>query len=81
MSKHVSFPASHISAYEVGKRLQVITKAGAKIADTLTSVTVKLDAGSPRIFLGFANVSHSDAYGNGDVEVLADQYVKRIEDE
>lgn len=78
-TQHISFPASHLSAHEVGRRIQVITKDGAKIADTLTGLSVKLDGGKARIFLRFANVGLHDSYGNGDFEVLPEQFVKRIE--
>lgn len=87
MSKHISFPASHLSAYEIGKRVRVITKEGAKIEDTLTSITTHLCLdGKVALFLRFANAQSP----NGDIyndrtrygfEVALDQMVKRIDDE
>ena len=81
MSKHVSFPAAHLSAHEVGKRIQVITIDGAKITDTLTRIVVKLDGGKARIFLTFANVGYTDSYGSGAFEIYPDQFVKRIDED
>lgn len=80
MSKHISFPAEHISAYEVGKRLRVIAKSGAKIEDVVTQVRIVSDNGANRVFLWFKNVP-ADDYGQRGFEVALDQMVKRIEDD
>lgn len=79
MSKHVSFPASHLSAYDIGKRIQVITVDGAKITDVLTRVTAEDHNGVTRLYLTFASVN-SVAYcmTSGAFEVKPDQYVRRI---
>lgn len=80
MSKHVSFPASHLSAHEVGKRVQVITVDGAKIADTLTRIVASNTDGKVRLFLHFENVGN-DPYSGHGFEVALDQFVKRIDED
>jgi len=81
MSKHVSFPASHLSAFELGKRIQVITKDGAKIADTLTKITATVDnKGVAHLYLNFENVG-TDPYNGASFEVALDQFVKRIDED
>lgn len=76
----VSFPASHLSAYEIGKRIQVITTDGAKIADTLTKIVAVQDGDKPSLFLSFENVTSIDGlYSERGFQVALDQYVKRIE--
>jgi len=82
MSKHVSFPASHLSAYDLGKRIQVITAEGAKVTDTLIGVSATLRDGKTRLLLSFQNVTYAaDNYmtGAGAFEVQPDQYVRRID--
>lgn len=84
MSKHVSFPASHLSHYEIGKRIRVITVEGAKIEDTLTELHVGPSGnGNPaRIRLRFASVGFYDRGGmDGTFEVAPDQHVKRIDED
>lgn len=86
MSKHVSFPAAHLSAYDIGKRMRVITIAGAQIEDTLCRITTSLDSnGKTRLFLNFMHALptqiHSGREYDRGFEVKLDQMVKRIDDE
>jgi hypothetical protein len=82
MSKHISFPAEHISAYEIGKRLRAITKEGAKVEDVVKALRVIAGGeGKPnRIFLWFQNVP-ANSYDDRGFEILPDQMVKRIDDD
>jgi hypothetical protein len=84
MSHNVSFPAEHLSAYDIGKRIQIISPEGAKITDELTRIIAfRNDKGVAKLFLHFANVLHPTAlthlrteYG---FEVNPEQMVKRVE--
>jgi len=76
MSKHVSFPASHLSAFEVGKRVQVVTVDGAKITDTLTGLFVKQEGDKVKLFVQFGSINQAF----NSFEVNPDQFVKRIDE-
>jgi hypothetical protein len=85
MSKSVSFPAEHLSAYDIGKRIQVKTPDGAKITDELVRiVSFRKETGDVKVFLHFANVlsarevTHRVEYG---FEVDPQQYVRRMDGE
>jgi len=82
MSKHVSFPAEHLSSHDIGKRIQVITVDGAKITDTLTRIVAEDRNGVTELYLTFASVN-SVAYSmsGGAFQVNPLQYVKRMDDE
>lgn len=78
MSKHVSFPAAHLSAHEIGKRIQVITVDGVKIADTMTGLFISRDddrKGVTRIFVMFENVKSYYSH-----EIDPEQFVKRADE-
>lgn len=78
-----SFPASHLSAYEIGKRIKAITLDGATITDTLTKIVTYADrSGEVKLFLHFKNTlptksaEYLDARG---FEMALDQHVKRVD--
>ena len=82
MSDKVSFPAEHLSAYDIGKRIQIVSPDGAKITDELVRiVSFRKETGDVKIFLHFANVlsarevTHRVEYG---FEVDPTQMVKRV---
>lgn len=78
-----SFPASHLSAYEIGKRIKAITLDGATITDTLTKITTYADrTGKVRLFLHFQNAIPSKSAEYLDergFEVALTQFVKRVD--
>lgn len=81
---NVSFPAEHLSAYDIGKRIQIMSPEGAKITDELTKIVAfRSETGVAKMFLHFANVIHPATvthmrteYG---FEVDPEQMVKRVE--
>lgn len=80
----VSFPASHLSSYDVGKRLKVITKSGAIVTDVLTQITASFnpDRMETRLFLQFVSVLSTTAVTHRDdrgFEVDPSQFVKRVD--
>lgn len=82
---NVSFPAEHLSAYDIGKRIQIKTPEGAKITDELTRIVAfRNNEGVAKLFLHFASVVHASAlthirteYG---FEVDPEQMVRRMDD-
>ena len=82
MSKHVSFPASHLSSFDLGNRIQVITADGAKVIDTLVGISATLRNGQKRLLLSFQNVTAvagEYAHGAGAFELNPEQFVRRID--
>jgi hypothetical protein len=85
VSKHVSFPASHLSAFDIGNRIRAITVDGAKIEDTLTRIdTFRNSDGKVVLFLHFSTaipLSNLHLNNSRGFHVELDQMVKRIDDE
>ena len=80
MSK-TKFPAQFLSAYDIGKRVRVVTTSGATITDTLTGIKAGMGSnGNPsRLLVTFESVTNTDQYGRGGgIEVSLDSWVKRI---
>jgi hypothetical protein len=77
-----SFPASHLSAYEIGKRIKAITLDGATVTDTLIKITTYLDREDKvRLFLHFKNAlpTRSEMFlDQRGFEMALDQHVKRV---
>jgi hypothetical protein len=80
---NVSFPASHLSAFDIGKRLQVITTEGAKITDKLVQLTTKqCRNGQVFLYLYFENTlsTRSVTHPGNESGFMVDlnQFVKRV---
>lgn len=77
----MKFPAAHLSAYDVGRRIRAVSLTGAIVTDILTGIKVSIEherGQDKRLILSFQSVMHSDAYGRGGFEVALDSLVKRI---
>lgn len=77
MSKHVSFPAAHLSSFDIGTRLQVVTTDGAKITDTLTKIVAKAGGGVTELYLTFESLNSNTSF-SGAFQVDPKQFVKRV---
>lgn len=79
---NVSFPASHLSAYDIGKRIKAITLDGATITDKLTKITTYLTKdGEVALFLHFASAlptASAHYLDERGFRVALDQMVKRV---
>lgn len=78
----MKFPASFLSAYDIGNRIRAVSLTGAVVEDILIGIKAKSDSDhgkDVRLILEFQSVSHYDPYNRGGFEVALDSKVKRIE--
>lgn len=82
---NVSFPAAHLSAYDIGHRIQFLSPEGAKITDELTRLVAGVTADGEtvlRLFLKNTAPANAQVLGRGIDDygflVKPDQMVKRV---
>lgn len=87
MAEGTKFPAKHLSAFDVGRRVTVTTIHGAKITDKLTGISTRYSPGPQGgiptrtvLCVTFENVGRDPYDGYLGYEVDLESWVKRHDD-